>query len=673
MRFDVANEKQTHVLAGAGEGLVYCLALRARGGMGMKKTLFAVGMALASCAAIAATEVVDGIEWTYEVIDGEASVIGDCESAEAAIPTSTSGSITIPSTLGKCPVTSIGFDALCGCSGLTSVTIPDSVTSIGVCAFDGCSGLMSVTIPNSVTNIDYGAFCGCSGLTSVTIPDSVTSIGEYAFSSCSGLTSITIPESVTSIGNYAVSSCGGLTSVTILSNFAGGWGLYVFLGCSSLTSVTIPSSVTNFNSLCSLFVLDVRGIRSATVPGWKCYIDFSSVTNLVISEGATSISDYAFSGCSSLTSVTIPSSVTSIGPGAFSGCSGLMTFDVDKDNPNFKLENNLLLTKDGMTLVAGINVKGDVIIPSSVVGIAASAFYDCSELRSVTIPSSVTSIGESAFYGCDGLTSITIPDSVTSIGESAFYGCSGLMSVAIPSSVTSVGSGAFSGCSGLTSVTFEGDAPMSGDGIFEGTPSDMVVHVKGSSSGWTQWNGRVIRFDADSGSGTSATSVNVNMTITNVIVHYIQTSEMSPMAAPITKDVGIVNVMTEVKGGNVSIPESWATNWPSFKATFGSDFSDALIAETGKVDAGGKPMMVWQDYVAGTDPTDKDDVFKASITTDTDGNLIISYTPKLSEAEKAKRKYTTWGKVKLYDEKWVEISAGYEDDYNFFKVTVEMK
>jgi len=64
------------------------------------------------------------------------------------------------------------------------------VTSIGSYAFASCSGLTSVTIPNSVTSIDEYAFYGCSGLTSVTIPNSVTSIGDRAFYGCSGLTSI---------------------------------------------------------------------------------------------------------------------------------------------------------------------------------------------------------------------------------------------------------------------------------------------------------------------------------------------------------------------------------------------------------------------------------------------------------------------------------------------------
>ena len=90
-------------------------------------------------------------------------------------------------------VTSIGWCAFYGCSGLVSVDIPDGVTSIGESAFYGCSGLVSVDIPNSVTSIGGSAFYGCSGLTSVDIPDGVTSIGVMAFSGCDTIEEFIFP------------------------------------------------------------------------------------------------------------------------------------------------------------------------------------------------------------------------------------------------------------------------------------------------------------------------------------------------------------------------------------------------------------------------------------------------------------------------------------------------
>jgi len=104
---------------------------------------------------------------------------------------------------------------------------------------------------------------------------------------------------------------------------------------------------------------------------------------------------------------------------------------------------------------------GNVVIPQTVeyngsnykvTSIGYSAFFDCSNLSSVTIPNSVTSIGEYAFTNCSGLTSVTIPNSVTSIGRYAFSCCTSLTSVSIPNSVTSIEGYAFASCTSLISI-----------------------------------------------------------------------------------------------------------------------------------------------------------------------------------------------------------------------------
>ena len=74
--------------------------------------------------------------------------------------TTCSGNVTIPDS-----VTSIGDDAFCDCTDLTSITLQSGMTSIGNQAFFNCTGLTSITIPDSVTNIDEGAFSACPNLT----------------------------------------------------------------------------------------------------------------------------------------------------------------------------------------------------------------------------------------------------------------------------------------------------------------------------------------------------------------------------------------------------------------------------------------------------------------------------------------------------------------------------
>ena len=154
------------------------------------KTLLVLPLLLASLQAASVADLTFTLNG-----DGTEYSVSNCLS-------SASGSLNIPSIYNGLPVTSIDAYAFVN-SGLTSITIPNSVTSIGSNAFQSCYSLSSIIIPNSVTSIGSQAFYNCSGLTSITIPNSVTSIGDRAFSYCSGLTGITIPDSVSFIGTDA--------------------------------------------------------------------------------------------------------------------------------------------------------------------------------------------------------------------------------------------------------------------------------------------------------------------------------------------------------------------------------------------------------------------------------------------------------------------------------------
>ena len=131
----------------------------------------------------------------------------------------------------------------------------------------------------------------------------------------------------------------------------------------------------------------------------------------------------------------------------FEACTNLMHISVDKNNPVYRSENGLMLTKDGTKVVEGIN--GNVIIPDSVCDIGQYAFRGRSGLTSVTIPGSITNIGAYAFESCSGLTSVTIPGLVTSFGSGAFRGCTNLFRINIPPSLARIGCDAFENCNRL--------------------------------------------------------------------------------------------------------------------------------------------------------------------------------------------------------------------------------
>lgn len=138
-------------------------------------------------------------------------------------------------------------------------------------------------------------------------------------------------------------------------------------------------------------------------------------------------------------------------------------------------------------------------------------------------------------------------------------------------------------------------------------------------------------------------------------------------------------VPSSIAGGNedLTVNGSWVTTDLverygkgkdiAFCEMYGSDLSAALLKPTGKKDASGNPLFVWQDYVAGTDPTDPNSLFRVSVEM-VDGRPVITWEPNLNENDVC-RVYTIYGKYELSDAKWHTPTNGLS---RFFKVGVSM-
>ncbi|HHU84676.1 MAG TPA: leucine-rich repeat protein [Clostridiales bacterium] len=332
--------------------------------------------------------------WGYEVVKRKAVI----NYYDAEID----GKLEIPSTLGGYPVTEIGESAFSDCTGLTEITIPDSVKTIGESAFYGCTGLTKITLPNSVKTIGESAFADCTGLTEIIIPASVKLIDSYSFSDCAGLELIAVDknnEVYYSTGNCLIERETNVLMLgcknSVIPDTVTAIGNAAFSGCEGLTEIKIPDSVTSI--------------------GYGAFSDCTGLTEIIIPNFVTDVSDGVFAGCTSLTKVKLPDNATEIWSSAFSGCTALT----------------------------------EITIPPSVKEIGGYAFYYCTGLTEVEIPDSVIHINDAAFVGCENLTGIIIPDSVKTIGENAFFGCKSLTEIEIPNSVTEIGTGAFAYCAGL--------------------------------------------------------------------------------------------------------------------------------------------------------------------------------------------------------------------------------
>jgi len=481
------------------------------------------------------------------------------------IPNYSSGALSPFSTISNLiigeKVTSIGDYAFIGSKNLKSISVSNAVTSLGISAFAGSTNITDIIIGNSVAKLGTGVFTGCSSLLTINvnsanvsfsslngvlfsfdkltlfqypcarkgnyeIPALVKKIGVSAFSLCTGLQSINIPQSITSIQSSAFAECSGLTNVTI--------------GHADSVSIAIVSISSDAFTNCSrIATLALNKTISFTSGDNSPFKNLAALTNLYVGNGVSTITDYAFSGCTGLTVVrlgqnnVLVKNEINVSGNAFYGCTNFSTLELNRsvnvtfyesspfatitdlhigngtislgDQSFYQCPNLSTVSYSASSLkignyafeycnkiqsfnFSGVSALGEgafngctslssVIIPTSIKAIQPYTFYGCNALTAVSLNDSITRIGENAFSGCQGISSLTIPKCTKIIDASAFAECSGITTLTLGNSITGIGSSAFSGCVALLSINFPASLRTIGDNAFQDCKGLLSLYI----------------------------------------------------------------------------------------------------------------------------------------------------------------------------------------------------
>lgn len=451
-------------------------------------------------------EVVDGVEITFEVVDGEAWI--GTSNLDQGVDAGTAGTVTVPATLGGHPVVGIRAYAFFRCKSITALTFYGDEPAVEDMAFLQANiGHIYVTRfanwqrPLPVTWQGFPISYIAALNPELTVTPSQTS-GTFsgsttlALSAADGCTiRYTLDGSEPTKTSAAYSSPIAISSTKTVKFFAvedgtGDWG-----PVSSVTLTRVASET------------DTITVTPSVADGTR-FVGSQSVS---LSAGSGKTIYYTTDGSDPKTSSTRQQYIEPI---YMTSSTTLKYYAVDNaygDWSPVQTARYILRKSDGgpySETVNGLTWKYTISSGvASLYGTYSEPTIPQTTQGAVDIPAElggcpVRAIGEFAFSGCSSLRSVAIPAGVTTIDLYAFADCSSLQSLTLPAGLTTLVGVTFAGCPSLQGVYMLGDAPSVRERPpFSNCGPGCKIYVKKGTSGWGavpgMWGGVPIEYLED--------------------------------------------------------------------------------------------------------------------------------------------------------------------------------
>lgn len=392
---------------------------------------------------------------------------------------------------------------------IRTVSVDAGITNLPDYAFYGCAALTEIRFAEGslLTTVGGSAMRGCTSLTELTLPDRLQTVYGNAWRDCAALTSVYLPESVSYMADSAFTGCNAVTLSVGYDSYAKQYAVRKNLAYTERPCAVIASGSCGANASWELYSdgsLYIRGSGSMTNAAYAAAVGWSGYRTVIktvyVDAGITSLSDFAFFGCSALTSVQFAEGgcLTTVGGSVFNGCTSLRE----------------LVLPGYVKMIYGNAFRGcssleKIYLPDSTSYIAGNTFAGCGQVvlnvaynsyakqyainnnlryterdREITAggscgssaswvlysdgtlsiqgtgalsnPSSAGAVAWAAYR--ESIRSVDIAAGITTLPDFAFYRCSSLTEVrfADGSQVATIGGSAFSGCTNLRSLTLPG-------------------------------------------------------------------------------------------------------------------------------------------------------------------------------------------------------------------------